>query len=93
MLGKKSGVAMQIKELQPKAHYTHCHGHSISLSVKEVTKRSKVLGNAMCVAEEIVVLIKYSPKRKKHPWLHKKQVEFETEPEEKANDITKLSQT
>ena len=40
MLGKKSGVAMQIKELQPKAHYTHCHGHSISLSVKEVTKQS-----------------------------------------------------
>ena len=29
MLGKKSGVAMQIKELQPKAHYNHCHGHSI----------------------------------------------------------------
>ena len=40
MVGKKSGVAMQIKELQPKAHYTHCHGHSISLSVKEVTKQS-----------------------------------------------------
>ena len=29
MLGKKSGVAMQIKELQPKAHCNHCHGHSI----------------------------------------------------------------
>ena len=93
MLGKKSGVAMQIKELQPKAHYTHYHGHSISLSVKEVTKRSKVLGNTMCVAEEIVVLIKYSSKREKHPWLHKKQMEFESELEEKANDITKLSQT
>ena len=34
MLVKKSGVAMQIKKLQPKAHYTHCHGHCISLSVK-----------------------------------------------------------
>ena len=45
--------------MQPKAHYTHCHGHSISLSVKEVTKRSKFLGNTMGVAEEIVVLIKH----------------------------------
>ena len=59
MVGKNSGIAMQIKELQPKAHYTHCHGHSISLSVKEVTKRSNVLGNTMGVAEEIVVLIKH----------------------------------
>ena len=29
----------------------------------------------------------------KHPWLYNEQVEFESEPEEKANDITKLSQT
>ena len=93
MLGKKSGVAMQIKELQPKAHYTHCHGHSISLSVKEVTKRSKVLGNTMGVAEEIVVLIKYSPKRENILGCVKEQVEFESEPEEKVNDITKLSHT
>ena len=63
MLGRKSGVAMQIKELQPKAHSTHCHGHTISLSAKEVTKWSKVLENTMDVAEEIVVLIKYSLKR------------------------------
>ena len=62
MLGKKSRVAMQIKELQPKACYNLCHGHPISLSVREVTKRSKVLENTMGVAEEIVVLIKYSPK-------------------------------
>ena len=59
MFGKKSGVGMQIKEMQSKAHYTHCCGHSISLSVKEVTKRSKVLGNTVGVAEEIVVLIKH----------------------------------
>ena len=93
MLGKKSGVAMQIKELQPKAHYTHCNGHSISLSVKKVTKQSKVLGNTMGVAEEIVVLIKYSPKRENILACIKEQVEIESEPEEKANDITKLSQT
>ena len=62
MLGKTSGVAMQIKELQTKAHYINCHGHSISLSVKKVTEWSNVLGSTMGVAEKIVVLIKYSPK-------------------------------
>ena len=84
---------MQIKELQPKPHYTHCHGHSISLSVKEITKRSKALGNTMGAAEEIVVFIKYSSKRENILGCIKEQMEFKSEPEEKTNDITKLSQT
>ena len=81
---------MQIKELQSKAHCTNCHGHSISHSVKEVIKRSKGLGNTMGVAEEIVGLIKYSPKRENILGCIKEQVEFKSEPKEKANDITKL---
>ena len=93
MLGKTSGVAMQIKELQTKAHYINCHGHSISLSVKKVTEWSNVLGSTMGVAEKIVVLIKYSPKWENILGCIKEQVEFESEPEEKANDITKLLQT
>ena len=84
---------MQIKELQTKGHYINCRGHSISLSVKKVTERSKVLGSTMGVAEEIVVLIKYSPKWENILGCIKEQVEFESEPEEKANDITKLLQT
>ena len=47
----------------------------------------------MGVAEETVVLIKYSPKRENILACIKEQVEIESEPEEKANDITKLSQT
>ena len=31
MLGKKSGIAVQIKNLEPLANYTHCHAHSLSL--------------------------------------------------------------
>ena len=70
MLGKKSGVVMQIKELQPKAHYTHCHGHSISHSVKEVTKRSSPGKHYGCCrrhggAHQIL------SKTGKHLWLHK----------------------
>ena len=35
MLGKRSGVAKQIQDIQKKAHPTHCHAHSLSLSVKK----------------------------------------------------------
>lgn len=38
MLGKRSGVAKRIQDIQPKAKPTHCHGHSLSLSVKDATK-------------------------------------------------------
>ena len=47
----------------------------------------------MGVAKEIVVLIKYSPKRENILSCIKEQVEFESKPVGKANDITKLSQT
>ena len=36
MLGSKSGVVKRIQELQPKVH---CHGHSLSLSVKDTMKK------------------------------------------------------
>ena len=44
------------------AHYIHCHAHSLSLSAKEVTKNAMILRDTMGTAEEITVLIKYSPK-------------------------------
>ena len=43
MLGHKSGVAKQIKAMQPKALETHCHGHTLSLSVKDMSKQCKLL--------------------------------------------------
>ena len=43
MLGKSSDVAIQIFAEQPKAHYTHCHAHFLSLSVKDVTRNTKIL--------------------------------------------------
>ena len=60
MLGKSSGVATQIFVEQPKSHYTHCHAHSLSLSVKDVTKNTKILQDTMGTAEEITFLIQYS---------------------------------
>ena len=46
MLGKKSGVAKQISDIQPKAVVTHCHCHSLNLSGKETTKQSPFSSNA-----------------------------------------------
>ena len=63
MLGHKSGVAKQIIAEQPKAFDTHCHGHALSLSVKEATKSSTLLNDVMGTVAEINILVKYSPKR------------------------------
>ena len=47
MLGKALGVATRLKASQPKAFETHCHCHSLVLSVKDAMKGSKVLTMAM----------------------------------------------
>lgn len=61
-LGHKTGVAKRIQEVQPKAHSTHCHGHSLSLSVKDTVKNCKLFLNTMDTAKEVVTLIKFSHK-------------------------------
>ena len=63
MLGKKSGIAKQIQECEPKALSTHCHGHLLILSVKNTTNHSKILSDTMSNTIETVKLVKYSPKR------------------------------
>ena len=56
-MGKKSGVLTQVLGEQPKAVTVHCQGHSLSLSVKTMTKKC---GNFV---GEICILVKFSPKR------------------------------
>ena len=63
MMGRKSGVATKIKEIQNNAFETHCHGHSLNLSVKVVTSQCKVLKDTIGIVGEICVLVKFSPKR------------------------------
>ena len=62
-MGHKLGVVKRIQDLQPKAYPTHCHGHLLSLSVKDTTKNCKLLSDIMDTAKEIVSLRKFSPKR------------------------------
>ena len=93
MLKKTSGVAVELQKLQPKANYTHCHVHSLSVSIKDATKKVKILGDTMRTAREIIVLINYSPKRENLLGKIKEQIECNEEVEIKANSISKLSET
>ena len=89
MLGKKSGVAKQILDIQPKAFATHCHCHSLNLPVKETTKESKILSDTIDTSGEIAILVKYSPKREQK--LESIKVTYEED--EAVNHISKLSTT
>ena len=59
MLGHRTGVAKRIHYLQPKAYPIYCHGHSLSLSVKDTTKNCTLLSETMDTAKEVVTLIIY----------------------------------
>ena len=58
-MGHKSGVAKQIREIQAKALETHCHGHTLTLSVKDMTNQSKLLSDNISTVGEITVLVKH----------------------------------
>ena len=63
MLGMKSGVATRILAEQPKALAVHCQGHTLSLTVKQLTSSCKILGDTMVTVDEICTLVKYLSKR------------------------------
>ena len=62
MSGNKSGVQKRIKDRQPKAIYTHCASHSLSLSIVSCCS---VLSVRNCISQikSITIWIKLSPKR------------------------------
>ena len=91
MLGKKSGAAAQIKLLQPKAVESHCQGPSLSLSVKDTTKASRLLGNVMGTVAEITTLVKYSPKREQLLGSVKENIEIEHGDNDVLDQVESLS--
>ncbi len=63
MSGVRNGVATRVLSVEPKSLYTHCYGHSLSLSMCDTMKNSKIARDALDTTFEISKLIKFSPKR------------------------------
>ena len=66
MSGGKGGVAKKILDEEPRAIYTHCYGHALSLACSDAIKVFKInelMRNALDTSYEIVNLIKKSPCR------------------------------
>ena len=63
MMRKKSGVATKLLVEQPKALVSHCQGHFLSLTFKDLTACCKILRDIMSTVTEISVLVKCLPKR------------------------------
>ena len=63
MSGVKSGVAVKIKELEPRALYTHCYGHALNLAAQDSIKNLTIMEDTLDTTYEITKLIKKSPKR------------------------------
>lgn len=47
MSGSKTGVAKQIRDLEPRALFTHCYGHVLNLAASDTIKKSKVMKDAL----------------------------------------------
>ena len=60
MSGAKGGVAKQIHDLEPRAEFMHCFGHSLNLAASDAIKQSKLMSDALGTTHEITKLIKYS---------------------------------
>ena len=63
MRGLRNGVAKQIQDLEPRAIYTHCYGHSLNLAASDTVQKCKTVKAALETTHEITKLIKYSPRR------------------------------
>ena len=63
MFGKNTDVSVQIGAEQPKALSVHCQGHSLNLGIKAIMTNSNQMKDAMWTVTEIILLVKYSPKR------------------------------
>lgn len=63
MAGSRNGVKSQILREEPRALFTHCYGHALSLSVGDTIKDIPLLRSTMDTTHEISKLLQYSPKR------------------------------
>ena len=60
MAGAHNGVAAKIQQLEPKAVFTHCYGHTLNLSVNDTIKKCNIMRDCLDTCYEVVKLIKFS---------------------------------
>lgn len=63
MKGERSGLKTRVLELNNKALYVHCFGHSLNLAVQDSIKSIPEVRDLLDMVYEVTKLIKYSPKR------------------------------
>ncbi len=63
MSGIRQGVAALLRAEQPKAYFTHCYGHCLSLATSDMVKACPILKKMLDTVNEITKLVKYSPRR------------------------------
>ena len=64
MAGRRAGVAAKIKEVEPRALYIHCMGHSLNLAVQDTSRSVSVINEALDTVLELSKIFKYSAKKK-----------------------------
>lgn len=72
---------------------THCHGHTLSLSMKDATRNCKILSDTMDTLEEITQLIKNSPKHQNMLWKIEETLVEEDKDTASAHEIIMLCHT
>ena len=44
MAGSRSGASTQLSSEEPRAVYTHCYRHALNIAVRDVMKKSRLMG-------------------------------------------------
>ena len=57
MSGAKTGVAKQISDIESRAIFTHCYGHTLNLACSDAVKGCKILWDTLETTREITKLI------------------------------------
>ena len=64
MAGQRAGVATKIKEVEPRALYIHCMGHSLNLAVQDTCRSVSIINEALDTVLELSKIFKYGAKKK-----------------------------
>ena len=62
MMGYLTGVATQLRQIEPTALQVHCFAHSLNLCLQDAAKLCVIVRDCLGLVYEMLQLIKYSPK-------------------------------